>query len=66
MEHGFAENEIEQSGIVRLDDEEKDLFERYVQQLWPDYYVFRVAPDVVANEVRVPWYRRDHCDLGLS
>ena len=63
MKHGFAEDEIQERSVVGLDDEKEDLFERYVEQLWANYHVLGVAPDVVANEIRIPRCRRDHCDL---
>jgi hypothetical protein len=62
---GLAKYEIEQCGIVRLDEEEEDLFERNVEERRPDDDMARVAPDTGANKVRVPWYCCGDSDLAL-
>jgi hypothetical protein len=65
LERGLAEYEVQHRGIVRLDEEEEDLFERNVKERGTDDDMAGIAPDVGADEVRVPWYRRGDSDLPL-
>ena len=63
VKYGFAEKEVQESRVVGLNDEEEEFFQRYVVQLWTYYDILRVAPDVIADEVGVPWCCRNYSDL---
>ena len=65
MERGLAAEEVEQRGIVGLDDEEEDLFKRYLEQLGANNDILGICPNLGAYQVRVPWYSPDHCDLKM-
>jgi len=52
---GLAQDEIEQAGVEGLDDEEEDFFDGDVEDLGAEDDVRRVGPDVVADQVAVPW-----------
>lgn len=66
LERWLTEDEIQECGIVGLDDEEEDLFERDVKQRWTDNDVAGVAPDACADEVRVPRKGRSDGNLHVS
>ena len=51
MKGWLAGEEVEKGGIVRLDDEEEDLFGRYMEQGGAHDGIFRICPDSAANEV---------------
>lgn len=53
--------EIQQRGVVCLDDEEKDLLEGYAEQGWTDNDIGRVRPDIGSDEIAIP---RDGSDDG--
>jgi hypothetical protein len=65
LKGGFTEYEIQQRGIVRLNDEEEELFERNVKQRRTDDDMAGVAPDAGANQVRIPRYCCGDSDLAL-
>lgn len=48
---GFAGKKVEERSVVGLNDEEKDLFGRYVEQCRANYSVGRVGPYSTANQV---------------
>ena len=54
MKGRFAECQVKQGGVVRLDHEEEDLLQRNVEEFRPKHDIGRVAPDVVSNEVGIP------------
>ena len=58
-----AEEKIEDRCVVCLHDEEKDLLQRNVKQLWTNDDMGGVAPDAGADEVGIPWYSRDNGNL---
>ena len=51
MEGGFAGQKVEKRGVIGLNDEEEDLFGRYVEKGRANYGVGRVCPYSAANEV---------------
>ena len=63
LERGLAQYKIQQRSIVCLYHEEEDLLKWNVTQFWADYDMARIGPDAGADEVRVPWYRGNDCDL---
>jgi hypothetical protein len=65
LERRLAEYEVQHRGIVRLDEEEEDLFERNVKERGADDDMAGIAPDVGADEVRVPWYCSGDSDLPV-
>lgn len=66
LEGGLAEDEVEERGIVRLHNEEEDFFKGDVKQLRAHNDVSRIAPDAVADEVRIPGDCCDDGDLVVS
>ena len=64
LKGGPAEEKIEERGVVRLYDEEEDLFKRDIAKLWANDDVTGVAPDAGADKIRVPWYGRGNSDLA--
>jgi hypothetical protein len=65
LKRGLAEYEVQHRGIVRLNEEEEDLFERNIKERGTDDDMAGIAPDVGADEVRVPWYCCGDSDLPL-
>jgi hypothetical protein len=63
LERRLAENEVQQRGVVCLDDKEKDLFEGDIEQRRPGDHVAGIAPDARTDEVRVPGNGSAHGDL---
>ena len=59
----FAKDKIQKRGIVGLNDKEEYLFKRDVEEFWSNDDVARVAPNISADEVGVPWYGCNNCDL---
>lgn len=66
LKRGLGENEIQERSVVRLDEEEEDLLERNVKQRGASNDVAGIAPDAVANQIRVPREGCEHGDLALS
>jgi hypothetical protein len=58
LEGWSAQDDIQQRGVVSLDDEEEDFFEGNVEQLGSNNNMARVAPDAGSDEVGIPWYGR--------
>jgi len=63
MKNGLAEEQIEQRGVVSLDEKEKDLLRRYAEQSRTDDGGGRVCPYPSVDQVRVPWRGGKHRDL---
>lgn len=64
MECGLAEDQIQQRGVVCLDEEKEDFLEGNVKQRGANNDMVRVAPYVGADQIRVPWYCCSDGDLG--
>lgn len=56
LEGRLAEDEIQEGGVVSLDNKEEDLFKRDVEKLWSNDDMAWIAPYAVADQVRVPRY----------
>lgn len=54
MKDGLVEQQVEQSGIVRLNNEEKHFFSRYRKQSRSNDHTWWVCPNLAPDEVRVP------------
>lgn len=66
-ENGFAKQEIEQRGVVCLNDKEEDLLGGDIEELRADNDVGGIGPYSRADEVRVPGnggYDRNLTELG--
>ena len=66
MEGRFAEEEVEERGVVGLDYKEEDLFDRNPEEGKSQRGRRRVGPYSVANEERIPRCGRGHSDLIVS
>ena len=66
MEGGFADEKVEERGVVGLNHEEKDFFGRYSEKGRANYCIGWVGPYPTANEVRIPRGSRYNCNLGPS
>jgi hypothetical protein len=56
LEGWSAQNDIQQRGVVCLDDEEEDFLDRNVEQFRSNNHMARVAPDAGSDEIGIPWY----------
>lgn len=63
LESCFAEDQVQQGGVVCLNNEEEDFLEGNVEKFWPYNDMTRIAPDTGPDEIRVPWYGGKDCDL---
>lgn len=54
MQDRFAEEEVQQRGVVSLDDEEEHFFEWDAEEGGPEDGIGRVGPDAGVDEVAVP------------
>lgn len=50
---------VQETDEVRLHDEEEELLDGNAEERGAKYRIGRVGPDAIANQVRVPWYRRN-------
>ena len=63
MKRWFAQDEVEERGIVRLDDEKEDFLCWNLVQGGPNDNVVRIRPYPVANEVGIPGSCGHHGNL---
>lgn len=54
MKDGFAQKQVNQRGIVRLNDEEKDFLSGYGKQSGSDNYAWRICPYLAPDEIGIP------------
>ena len=64
MKDGFTEEQVQERGVVGLDHEEEELFERDSEDGGPKDRGLGVRPDGIVDEVRVPGSGRDDGYLG--
>lgn len=65
LERRLAKDQIQQRGVVGLDEEEEYFLKRNVKQRGADDDMARVTPYIGADEIGVPWYCRGDSDLPL-
>jgi len=63
MECGLAEEQVEKSGIVCLDNKEEDFLCRDPKERGPNDGVGRISPYPIVNQVRIPRSCGDDSDL---
>ena len=63
MKCWFAQDEVEERRVVRLDDEKEDFLCWNLVQGGPNDDIVRIRPYPVANEVGIPGCCRHHGDL---
>ena len=63
MERGLAEEEVEQGGIVGLNDKKEDLFGWYSEESRTNDRIGWICPYLGVNEVRIPRSGGDDSDL---
>jgi hypothetical protein len=54
LECRFAQDEVEQGGVVGLDDEKENLLKWDIEELWANDDMAWIAPYASADQVRVP------------
>ena len=65
MKGGLAKEQVEEGGVVGLDDEEEDFFCRYLEERGANDCVWRIGPYSSMDQVRVPWCCRDNGNLQM-
>lgn len=66
LEGRLGQDEVQQRGVVGLDEEEEDLLEGDVKESRARNDVAGIAPYAVADKVRIPGERCEHGDLRVS
>lgn len=62
----FRREQIHHGGVVSLDDEENEFFDRNGEECWAEDGVVGICPDLGANEIGVPWDGGDDGDLSVA
>ena len=65
MECRLAEQEVEDGGVISLDDKEKDLLGRYSKERRPNDGIGGISPYPSVNEAGVPWCSGEDCNLNM-
>jgi hypothetical protein len=63
LKRGLAEDQIQQRGVVRLDEEEEDFLERNVKQRGANNDMVRVTPYIGTDQIGIPRYCCSDGDL---
>jgi len=63
MKRRLADDMVEKADKVCLDHEEKELLGGNAKECGAKHSIGRICPDPIANQVRIPRYCRDDCDL---
>ena len=54
LDRRFAQDQVEQRGVVGLDDEKENLLKWDIEELWANDDMAWIAPYASADQVRVP------------
>lgn len=65
MQYWLGQEQVQQGGVVGLNNKKKDFFDRNAKESRADDGSRGIAPDSSSNQIRIPWRGGDHGDLKV-